>query len=135
MFSRVETIPAPAPGSYRGPRRVGGADTLISADMTVVGNLRGVGNVRVVGRVECDVVSPSVTVDERGHVEGSILAESVRIHGSVNGRVEATWVTIASTARVDGIVTHYTLFVEPGASVEGLRPWRPRSFMEDRRLW
>ncbi len=55
--------------------------------------------------------------------------------GTVTGRVEAVTVTIAATGWVAGNVTHNVLTIEPGGVLEGRRPWRPVSHLEERRKW
>ncbi len=87
------------------------------------------------GRVEGDIIGRTVTVGESAHVEGSIYAERVHIGGYASGRVEATSVMIAKTARVPSNVTNHTLTIEPGAVVKGRRPWRPLAHMKQERIW
>jgi hypothetical protein len=80
-------------------------------------------------------VGPSVTVGESGFVAGTIFAEFVRIAGRVEGPIEAMAVTVAATAHIVGHITHNTLTIEPGATLEGRRPWRPPNFLDGRRPW
>lgn len=123
-------------GLFGGMARGGvSAPSFVGSDTRIMGDLSGAGEVRIDGEVGGDVVARSVTVGEGGSVEGSVFAETVHIGGAVMGRVEAVAVTIAATGRVVGTVTHNVLSVEPGAVIEGRRPWRPVSYLEARRKW
>lgn len=103
----------------------GAVRTVIDAELTVVGDVVTDGAVEIAGRVVGTVNAEFVTVAEGGLVEGTILAESARINGAVEGRVYANTVEIGCNAQVVGNVFHTVLTIEPGAKVEGRRPWRP----------
>ncbi len=136
MLPNAESVShglALAPGPFHDAEE--GAHSVISADTIVIGDLKSSGGVSVEGRVVGDITGRTVNVSAGGHVEGSIYAERVHIGGHVSGRVEAISVTIARTARVLSNITHHTLTIEPGAVVQGRRPWRPLSFMEQQRKW
>jgi cytoskeletal protein CcmA (bactofilin family) len=60
-----------------------------------------------------------LTVGEQGKVDGSTVAETVRIFGTVNGRVQAKTVRLAESAKVTAGITHETLTIEAGAYFEG----------------
>lgn len=123
-------------GLFGGMARGGvSAPSFVGGDTRIMGDLSGAGEIRIDGEVGGDVVARSVTVGEGGSVEGSVFAETAHIGGAVMGRVEAVAVTIAATGRVVGSITHNVLSVEPGAMIEGRRPWRPVSYLEARRKW
>ena len=106
-------------------RSADAARSVIGADMRVIGDLWCGSEVVVNGTVEGDVTAPSVIIGESAYIEGSVFADWVQIRGAIMGRVESCNVTIERTARVVGNVVHQTITVEPGAMIEGLRPWRP----------
>lgn len=136
MFSRTETtaaIRAPTPARLRGARGDDGAYSVISAEMTVTGNLKCASDIRVEGRIDGDIVGRAVIVEEGARVAGSIFAESAHVGGSFEGRIVAGFVSIAETARVRGIITHHVLSIEPGATVDARKPWRPMSYLEKQR--
>jgi cytoskeletal protein CcmA (bactofilin family) len=60
-----------------------------------------------------------LTVGENGKIDGSTVAETVRIFGTVNGRVQAKTVHLDKNAKVTADITHETLTIEPGAYFEG----------------
>ena len=106
---------------------VGGAETsVIGTDLMVVGDIECDGDVQIFGSVEGDVHGRTVIVELEGHVEGQVIGRHVHICGSINGAVAATDVSIEKTANVVGNITHSSLTIEPGAYLEGRRPWRPR---------
>ena len=102
-----------------------GVRTVINPDLTVVGHLLTDGHIQVEGRVEGTINSHSVTVREGGYVEGTILADTAYVYGTVVGPVRANTVLVGSRATVIGNIFHHTLTIEPGAYLEGRRPWRP----------
>lgn len=108
---------APAPVADETP--AGGVPSIISPDLTIVGDLRSDGDLQVDGTVEGDISSRSLTIGQSARVQGALSAETVRIYGRVQGRVDAKNVALASTAQVDGDILHESLSMEAGASVEG----------------
>ncbi len=102
----------------------GGPQTVIDADLTVSGELLCDSHVRVEGILEGDINAESLTLCSGAHVEGTIRAETVYIYGSVQGTVSANTVVVASGARIIGTIFHNSLTIEPGAYLDGRRPWR-----------
>ena len=60
-----------------------------------------------------------LTVGEQGKIDGTTVAETVRIFGTVNGRVQAKTVHLDKSAKVTADITHETLTIEAGAYFEG----------------
>ncbi len=110
-----------------------GAPTLIAGGLKVSGTLGGNVDVTIDGAVEGEVSARTIAVGVGAGVDGSMRAHVIDIAGSVRGRVEAMTVNVAPTARVNATIYHFHLNVERGASVKGLRPWRPAPDMERRR--
>jgi len=102
-----------------------GPATVIQADLTIAGDLSTDGAIVIEGTVIGTVNGREVTVREFGQVEGMILAETAFIEGVVVGPLQANSVTLYTTAHVVGNVFHHELTVQPGATIEGRRPWRP----------
>ena len=109
--------------------------SIISADLKITGNLTSSGDIQVDGAVEGDISSRTLTVGEDAHIDGSIVAESVRVCGQVSGEVRATSVTLAKTARVRGDIAHQSLSIEAGAYIEGnIRRLEPEAPAADSNL-
>ncbi len=96
-----------------------GVPSIVSPDLKIVGNLKGHGAVQIDGTIEGDIDVPLLTVGEQGKIDGSTVAETVRIFGTVNGRVQAKTVHLDKSARVTADITHETLTIEAGAYFEG----------------
>ncbi len=123
-----------ASGATDGLPAPDGFPTLIAAGLKVSGMLGGNVDVIIDGAVEGEVSARTIAVGAGAGVDGSIKAHVIDIAGAVRGRVEAMTVNIAPTARVNAAIYHFRLNVEQGASVKGLRPWRPAPDMESRRV-
>lgn len=124
MFSKASSAPA----AWSANACIGIAEdedaSFIGEAAIIVGDLTSEGEIEVQGTVEGNIRSRRVIVGESGQVHGEIVAEAVEIRGSVRGPVVAASVTVARTARVIGHITHRELTIEPGAYLEGRRPWR-----------
>lgn len=121
MFSKDnKDSAATTPGGLPGTKKSrSGVPSIISADLNIVGDLKSDGDIQVDGAVEGDITSRGLTVGEGAVVRGVLVAEEVRIYGSVHGAVRANAVMLASTARVEGDIAHQTLTMESGARLEG----------------
>lgn len=95
------------------------AASLISQDITIEGGVAGEGELHVDGVIRGDVRIGRLTLGDTGHIEGSIVAETVDIRGRVIGAVAAKQVRLYATAYVDGDITHEQLSVETGAFFQG----------------
>jgi cytoskeletal protein CcmA (bactofilin family) len=124
MFSKASSVPSAWSASARIEIAVDEESSVIGDAAIIVGDLTSEGEIEVQGTVEGNIRSRSVIVGESGEVHGEIVAEAVDIRGSVEGPVVAASVTVARTARVIGHITHRELSIEPGAYLEGRRPWR-----------
>ena len=96
-----------------------GVPSIVSPDLKIVGNLKGHGAVQIDGTIEGDIDVPLLTVGEQGKIDGSTVAETVRIFGTVNGRVQAKTVHLDKSAKVTADITHETLTIEADAYFEG----------------
>ncbi len=96
-----------------------GAPSIISPDLEIVGNLKSDGEIQIDGTVKGDIKGHMLTVGERGKIDGSTVAETVRIFGTVNGQVQAKTVHLDKSAKVTADITHETLTIEAGAYFEG----------------
>ncbi len=97
----------------------GGVPSIISPDLKIVGHLKSNGAIQIDGTIEGDIDVPLLTVGKQGKVDGSTVAETVRIFGTVSGRVQAKTVRLAESAKVTADITHESLAIEAGAYFEG----------------
>ncbi len=103
----------------QGAGKTSGEVSIISADLKIIGNLQSDGEIQVDGMVEGDIKSRALTVGERAQIEGSISADTVRICGSISGKVDAATVKITKTANVASDINYQSLSIEDGAVLEG----------------
>jgi cytoskeletal protein CcmA (bactofilin family) len=116
LAKTTEAAPAQSPALRRSMKA---APSIISSDMTVNGALTAGGDIQVDGKVNGDITSGSLTVGEKAHVEGEILAEEVIVRGKIVGSIRARKVQLCSTCHVEGDIYHQALAVETGAYFEG----------------
>lgn len=125
MFAKVkERLDSTAKTASRPPGGNGGGGdrsmpSIISRDMRVVGNLETPGEVHVEGTVDGDITCAKLTIGATGSVNGHILATTVRVHGRVQGEINAEEVFILNGSTVQGDVVQLLLEIAPGASFEG----------------
>jgi cytoskeletal protein CcmA (bactofilin family) len=124
MFSKVNSVPAAWSDGASIEIAEDEESSVIGDAARIVGDLTSEGEIEVQGTVEGNIRSRRVKVGEGGQVHGEIVAEAVDIRGLVEGPVVAAIVSVARTARVIGHITHRELSIEPGAYLEGRRPWR-----------
>ncbi len=97
----------------------GGVPSIINPDLKIVGNLKSDGEIQIDSTVKGDIKAHMLTVGEQGKINGSTVAETVRIFGTVDGRVQAKTVHLDKSAKVTADITHETLTIEAGAYFEG----------------
>ena len=97
----------------------GGVPSIISPEMTITGNVVSNGDVQVDGTVDGDVRAEILTIGEKGTINGTVRAATLRVLGHIDGEIQAGDVTILANARVRGDVVHESLAIEAGAMIEG----------------
>ncbi len=117
--SAAATAPALIPERNKGISRLSNVPSIISSDMTVTGDLQSGGDLQVEGNVIGDIHVAKLVITDGGNVTGDIVANEVRICGTLNGSVRSKMVTLTATARVTGDVHHEVLAIEAGARLEG----------------
>jgi cytoskeletal protein CcmA (bactofilin family) len=93
--------------------------SILASDLKIVGDLTSKGEIQVDGAVEGDIRCQVLVVGQNGMVTGEIIADTVRIHGTVTGQIRSRSVFLAATARMVGDIAHESLAIEPGAFLEG----------------
>ncbi len=97
----------------------GRVPSIISPDLKIVGDLKCTGDIQIDGTIEGHIKGDQIIIGERAKVEGSIVAETVRIFGTVNGQIRAKTVHLDKTGKVIGDIAHEILTIEAGAYFEG----------------
>lgn len=99
--------------------------TLIGAGAEVYGDIRFSGGIHIDGFVKgnveaADGAGSSVSISERGCVEGTVSAAQVLLNGTVNGDVlAAERIELGPRARVIGNVRYSLIEMAVGAEVNG----------------
>jgi cytoskeletal protein CcmA (bactofilin family) len=93
--------------------------SIIGGDVQLKGNLVTTGEVQFDGRMEGDLHCGSLTIGESAEVTGSVVAETVIIHGKLKGTIRARRVRLERSAKVLGDVWHEIISIEAGAHIEG----------------
>lgn len=117
----VNTAPRP-PALPEPPKRTAAArsgPSIISADVKMSGTIVSQGELDINGQIEGDVRASALTVGETGAVKGEVIAESVVIRGTVEGRIRGRKVQLCTGAKVRGDIFHASLAIEPNAIFEG----------------
>jgi cytoskeletal protein CcmA (bactofilin family) len=110
---------ANSPGERIGHSSRPAAPSILSSDLKIEGDLVSQGELHISGAIKGDVVARKLTLGEGGSITGSVEADIAVIGGNLAGRLTATSVILARTARVVADVTHVSLTIEPGAVFEG----------------
>jgi cytoskeletal protein CcmA (bactofilin family) len=95
------------------------APSILSLDLQVTGDIVTSGELHVSGNVKGDITAKKITIGEGGSVTGTVEAESAFVAGALAGRLTASSVILAATARVTAEITHSALTIEQGAVFEG----------------
>lgn len=93
--------------------------SIISADVKMTGTIVSQGEIDINGQIEGDVRASALTVGETGAVKGEVIAESVVVRGTVEGRIRGRKVQLCTGAKVRGDIFHASLAIEPNAIFEG----------------
>jgi cytoskeletal protein CcmA (bactofilin family) len=95
------------------------APSILSSDLKIEGDVVSQGELHISGSIKGDIVARKLTLGEGGSITGAVEAEVAVIAGNLAGRLTATTVLLARTARVVADVTHVQLTIEQGAVFEG----------------
>jgi len=106
-------------------RKAARLDTLIGANTHIKGDLNFSGGLRIDGSITGNIFAESesnstLTLSEKGQIEGDIKVPNLLINGSISGNVYASkHVELAGKAKVMGNVYYHMLEMEIGAEVNG----------------
>ncbi len=114
---RIET----ETGQQTAPERENpsGQHAIIPAGLQITGDLVSPGDIHVEGVIHGDITCRTLTLTGQPVIQGTVEAETVRISGTFNGKVQAKKVFLTKAARMAGEIYYEALEMAPGASFEG----------------
>lgn len=98
---------------------VGAKRSRLAEDLEIDGDVSSTGPIDVLGKIKGTVRAPEVLIAAQGHVAGNVVALSLSVHGTVDGRIQARSVSLAGSARVQADILHELITIETGARLEG----------------
>jgi len=107
----------PAPQAQASNRR--SMFSVLGADMVVKGNVTATNDLHVDGRVEGDVTCGTLAQGSESQIFGSIIAETARLAGAIEGTVRVKQLTIERTAHITGDVEYESITIENGGHIDG----------------
>ena len=121
MFKRKEPSGPIEKGSQAAsrPEKPSSEHSIIPTDLTITGDLVSPGDIHVEGVIHGDITCRTLTLTGQPVIQGSVKAETVRVSGTFNGKVEAKKVSLTKAAKMVGEIYYATLEIEAGASFEG----------------
>jgi cytoskeletal protein CcmA (bactofilin family) len=105
--------------TLRGSDSKRGMFSVIGPDVTLSGNISAVADLHIDGQVEGDVTCGSLAQGGDSRILGSVLAETARLAGTVEGTVRAKQLTVERSARIVGDVEYETITIELGGQIDG----------------
>lgn len=93
--------------------------SVIGSDVVIKGDVSASADLHVDGRIEGDIQCASLVQGESSSISGSVVAETARLSGKVDGSITARELTVLKSAVIQGDVHYDALTIEQGAQVEG----------------
>ena len=82
-------------------------------------DLVSTGDIHVEGVIHGNITCRTLTLTGQPVIKGSVKAETVRVCGTFDGKVEAKKVALTKATKMVGEIYYETLEMEAGASFEG----------------
>lgn len=93
--------------------------SVLGSDVVIKGDISASADLHIDGTVEGDIKCASLVQGEGSQISGSVMAETARLSGRVNGSITARDLVILKSALVEGDVHYDALTIEQGAQVDG----------------
>ena len=126
MFSKSKTTPdsesAPSLPAVPAKMATGARHTTFSvlgSDVVITGNVSASVDLHVDGKIDGDLKCANLVQGEASEIKGSVVAETAKIAGLLDGAIEAKTLIVHATARITGDVTYESITIENGGKVEG----------------
>ncbi len=112
------TVP-PAPPMPSASKSGRGMFSVLGPDVVVTGNVTATNDLHIDGRVEGDVNCGSLAQGSESQIFGSVVAESARLAGSIEGAVRVKQLTVERSAKITGDVEYENITIENGGHIDG----------------
>jgi cytoskeletal protein CcmA (bactofilin family) len=127
MFSKPKPTPEsaspPSPGASKMASMATGARhttfSILGADVIVTGNVSASVDLHIDGKVQGDLKCANLVQGEASEIKGSVIADTAKLAGTIDGSIEAKTLVIHASARITGDVTYESVTIEQGAHVDG----------------
>ena len=93
--------------------------SILGSDTAIKGDISSASDLHIDGKVDGDIRCAGLVQGETSEIAGSIIAQSAKLAGLVEGTIDVGELIIHKTARILGDVAYDTLSIEPGAKVDG----------------
>ena len=93
--------------------------SVIGSDVVIKGDVSASADLHVDGTIEGDIKCASLVQGEGSSISGSVVAETARLSGKVDGSITARELTVLKSSVIQGDVHYDALTIEQGAQVEG----------------
>ena len=92
--------------------------TVIGAGCKIRGNINSDLSVQIHGTINGNVTASVVVIGRGGRVIGDVSAETLFLHGDLNGSATVNTANIFSNARMSGTLTYRTLNITSNTELE-----------------
>ena len=93
--------------------------SVLGSDVVITGNVSASVDLHVDGKIDGDLKCANLVQGEASEIKGSVVAETAKIAGLLDGAIEAKTLIVHATARITGDVTYESITIENGGKVEG----------------
>ena len=92
--------------------------TVIGAGCKVDGDINSNLTLQIHGTVQGNVTASVIVIGRGGHVIGDIFANTLFLHGDIQGSATVNTANIFGNARIDGTLTYRTLNITSNTELE-----------------
>ncbi|MDX2210083.1 MAG: polymer-forming cytoskeletal protein [Sphingopyxis sp.] len=93
--------------------------SILGADVVITGNVSASVDLHIDGKIQGDLKCANLVQGEASEIKGSVVADSAKLAGAIDGSIEAKTLVIHASARITGDVTYESVTIEQGAHVDG----------------
>ncbi|MBO5834162.1 MAG: polymer-forming cytoskeletal protein [Alphaproteobacteria bacterium] len=92
--------------------------TVIGAGCELVGNIKTDHTVQIHGEIRGNVTAETVVIGRGGHVIGELNANTLFLHGALDGPATVNVANIFSAAQMTGTLSYHTLNITSNTGLE-----------------